>query len=94
MYLSGHGMLTLILRKILVWLLVALSKLFHNVLAHVAILPLHLAHDLRLILGCHIRHLAVLAHGVEHELSNVVPGDGDVLDCTLNQVSGTPPCGG
>ena len=87
-------MLTLIPHKVLVQLLVTLPKLLHDVLAHIAILPLDLAHDLRLILGCHICHFAVLAHGVEHELGDVAPGDGDVLDRTLNQVSGTPPHGG
>ena len=87
-------MLSLVPRKVLVRLLVVLPELLHDVLAHVAVLLLNLARDLELVLGRHVRHLAALAHGVEHELGDVAPGDGDVLDRTLNQVSGTPPRGG
>ena len=87
-------MLALVPREVLVRLLVVFPELLHDVLAHVAVLLLDLARDLELVLGRHVRHLAALAHEVKHELGDVAPGDGDVLDRTLNQVSGTPPRGG
>ena len=73
-------MLALVPCKVLVRLLVILPELLHDVLAHVAVLLLDLPRDLELVLGGHVRHLAALAHEVEHELGDVAPGDGDVLD--------------
>ena len=73
-------MLSLVPRKVLVRLLVVLPELLHDVLAHVAVLLLDLACDLELVLGRHVRHLAALAHEVKHELGDVAPCDGNVLD--------------
>lgn len=84
-------MLALVPREELVWLLVVLPELLHDVLADVAVLFLDLARDLELVLGRHVRHLAALAHEVEHELRDVAPGDGDVLDRAADDV---PLCAG
>ena len=73
-------MLALVSCKVLVRLLVVLPELLHDVLAHVAVLLLDLARNLELVLGRHVRHLAALAHEVEHELGDVASGNGDVLD--------------
>ncbi len=79
-------MLAVVPREELVRLLVVLAELLHDVLAHVAVLLLDLARDLELVLGRHVRHLAALAHEVEHELRDVAPGDGDVLDRAADDV--------
>ena len=79
-------MLSLVPRKVLVRLLVVLPELLHDILAHVAVLLLDLARNLKLVLGRHVRHLAALAHEVEHELGDVAPGDGDVFDRAADHV--------
>ena len=84
-------MLALVPREELVRLLVVLPEFLHDVLAHVAVLFLDLARDLELVLGRHVRHLSALAHEVEHELRDVAPGDGDVLDRAADDV---PLCAG
>ena len=80
-------MLALVPREELVRLLVVLPELLHDVLADVAVLLLDPAGDLELVLGRNARHLAALAHQVEHELGDVAAGDGDVLDREARPVS-------
>ena len=88
---ARDGMFTIISFKVLLRILIVLPKLPHNILAHIAIILLHLACNLQLVFRRHIHHFTALTHQVENELRNVTPCDGDVLDRTPDNV---PLCAG
>lgn len=73
--------------EILIRFLVILPKLFDNILAHVTIIFLDLGSDLHLILRRDGGHLPAFTHQVQHELCDVPPSDGNVLDSAADHVA-------
>src|SRR5258708_33058600 len=82
-----NAMLSIISLKVLVRLLVILPKLFDDILAHVTIVFLNLGSDLHLIFRGDGSHFPSFTHQIQHEVCDVPPSDGDMLDSAANHVA-------
>jgi hypothetical protein len=72
--------------EVLQRIFIVFPKLPHDILAHIAIILLHLPRDFQLVLRRHIHHFTALTHKIENELRYVASSDGNVLDCTPDNV--------
>ena len=84
--LARHGILSVVFDEVLVGFRVVLPVLLHDVLTNVAMRFLHLSCDLQLVLRRDGRHLPSFSHQVQHKLTDVPPGDGNVFDRTADDV--------
>ena len=86
-HLPCDAVLILVALEEFVRLRIILPKLLDDVLAHVAVIFLHLGRNLQVLLRGNIDHLATLSHKVEHELRDVTTGDRDVLDGAADDIT-------
>lgn len=86
-YPPRYGMFPIIPFKVLVWLRIIFPKLFHDVLAHIAIILLDLRCNSQLIFGWDGCHLTALPQEVQHELRDISSGNWDVFYGTSDNVS-------
>lgn len=73
--------------KVFVGLFIIFPELSDDILAHIAVILFNLARNLEMVFRRNGRHLAPLSHQVKHELRNVTPSDGNVLDSTPNDIT-------